>query len=253
MERFGLTDNAIDHNSFFDHLNSTIDTNSEENQTVTANHSSEATNSPVLLDDTTDSTHPVLADLIKTLIAKVDVFQESLIRIEVKMDRIRDEDRPLTGVADVDKLKKFGLPIKSLDGLNTFEESISNDTIKKEIVNILTNIGGKSGNSDGKKILEPIVLAIIEPVFLPSISWSGRGRANEKKIALVAYQNIVNLIALLMSKADKKFNYSATVKALKYKIIKHAPAKYGIERSERDVNVPISVTPKTVYNNIPNK
>lgn len=40
-----------------------------------------------------------------------------------------------------------------------------------------------------------------------------------------------------MSKADKKFNQLETTKALKYKIIKYAPAKHGIKNSENDANV----------------
>lgn len=69
--------------------------------------------------------------------------------------------------------------------------------------------------------------ALIEPAFLPSISWSGRGRGKEMKIPLSKFSNTVNLIALALEKADKKFDQLETIKCLKYKVIKYAPAKYG--------------------------
>lgn len=91
----------------------------------------------------------------------------------------------------------------------------------------MTVIGGTGGNSDGTKVLEPVVHALIEPSFLPSISWTGRGRGKEMKIALSKYTKITSMIIDVLNKADRKFDQTTTIKSLKYKIIKHAPTKYG--------------------------
>lgn len=119
-------------------------------------------------------------------------------------------------------------------------------------VKILTSIGGTKGKADGLKIIESVVHSIIEPTFLPSISWSGRGKEMGEKIALSKYLKIVNLISLVMNKADKKFNQMETTKALKYKIIKHAPAKYGTKNDKKEAEVLISVkssiVPETAQN-----
>lgn len=88
-------------------------------------------------------------------------------------------------------------------------------------------IGGTRGNSDGSKVLEPVVHALIEPNFLPSISWTGRGRGKEVKIALSKYTRITNVITDVMNRADRKFDQTTTIKNLKYKIIKHAPTRYA--------------------------
>lgn len=77
--------------------------------------------------------------------------------------------------------------------------------------------------------------AIIEPTFLPSISWSGRGRGKELKIALSKYTKIVNLIAEILNKADENFDQLKTIQCLKYKIIKYAPAKFGLKEKTNDV------------------
>lgn len=94
-------------------------------------------------------------------------------------------------------------------------------------MNILSEIGGTRQNSDGSKVLEPVVHALIAPDFLPSISWSGRGRGKESKIALSKYTRITNLIGEVVNLADGNFDQIKTLKDLKYKILKYAPAKYG--------------------------
>lgn len=96
----------------------------------------------------------------------------------------------------------------------------------------MTEIGGTQGNSDGSKVIEAIVHTVIEPTFLPAISWTGRGRGKEKKISLSKYTNVTKLIAEVMNKADRSFDLSKTLSCLKYKIIKHAPTKYGSNRKD---------------------
>lgn len=98
--------------------------------------------------------------------------------------------------------------------------------------------GGKLGKSDGSKVLKPIVHALIEPEFLPSISWTGRGNGKEQKIAFKKYTRTVNLIVEIMNLADGSYDETTTLRDLKYKIIKHAPANYGPkEKSSQNVNI----------------
>lgn len=93
--------------------------------------------------------------------------------------------------------------------------------------NVLKFIGGVNGNNDGEKVLEPVVHSLISPKFLSSISWTGRGRGKERKISLNFYENLVNLITLIVNKADTKFSQLKTLNTLKYKIIKYAQTKFG--------------------------
>lgn len=102
-------------------------------------------------------------------------------------------------------------------------------------LNVLSEIGGTRGNSDGSKVLEPVVHALIAPVFLPSISWSGRGRGKEIKISLSKYTRIINLIVETLNKSDRKFDHLKTTKDLKYRILKYAPAKFGQKEKDSEV------------------
>lgn len=92
---------------------------------------------------------------------------------------------------------------------------------------MLKTIGGVNGSSDGKKILEPVVHSLISPKYLSAISWTGRGKKNERKIALSGYVNTLNLITLTLNKADDRFDHLKTITNLKYKILKYAHAKFG--------------------------
>lgn len=92
--------------------------------------------------------------------------------------------------------------------------------------------GGRHGKADGKKVLKPVVHALISTVFLPYISWTGRGCGKEKKISLKNYVAIISLISEVLYLADRKFDESTTLKNLKYNIIKHAPANYGTKEND---------------------
>lgn len=94
-------------------------------------------------------------------------------------------------------------------------------------MNTLQSIGGSTGKSNGAKLLEPLVHSLITPTFLSSISWTGRGKGKEKKIALNAYVKLLNLITVTLNKADKSYNQLKTENELKYKIIKYARTEYG--------------------------
>lgn len=93
---------------------------------------------------------------------------------------------------------------------------------------VLKKIGGESGDSNGAKVLEPLVLAIMKPELLLQISWTGRaGKGKEKKIALQKYGRIMKLITSLCEKADRNYKAAKSTEDLKYKILKYAQAKYG--------------------------
>lgn len=77
------------------------------------------------------------------------------------------------------------------------------------------------------KVLERMTHYLIKPSFLPQISWTGRGRGKEKKIALSAFVQIVNFIAISMNKIDKNYKYKNVVSDLTYGILKRAPSKFG--------------------------
>lgn len=111
----------------------------------------------------------------------------------------------------------------------------------------MKNIGGSSGKGNGAKILQPIVHTIISPTFLCSISWTGRGKGKERKIPFSIYVNIVNMITKLVTAADKNYTQVKTIEDLKYKIIKHAPAKYGTQVESDQSNLSVDVQTSSRY------
>lgn len=80
------------------------------------------------------------------------------------------------------------------------------------------------GASNAEQVIEPVVYALIEPAFMAKISWTGRARPNETKIALQQFVNITNLITYTMNKASNS-TQADTLKMLKYKVIKYASTK----------------------------
>lgn len=91
--------------------------------------------------------------------------------------------------------------------------------------NVLKDVGGDKGASIGDKVIEPVVYALIEPAFLANISWTGRGKGNERKIALKKFVNITNLITFTINKADNRCVQDDILKLLKYKVLKYASVK----------------------------
>lgn len=208
------------------------------------------------------------------IISRLMEFKEHLIRLEVKIDHYSrtscsDESPVEIGTVDMTKSRNCGIPISSKAELNALEEKLKDDQFKNEIVSIISPsdnftenncsinlcnfffklfsqfkilkcIGGTAGKSNGAKVLEPLVHALITPTFLCSISWTGRGKGKEKKIPLNGYVNVLNLITLIMNKADKSYNQLMVEKDLKYKIIKHATTKYGDSASDQACASPAS-------------
>lgn len=62
------------------------------------------------------------------------ISEENTTTAKLKMDEMGDNGHPSTSVVDVDKLKKFGLPIKSRSGLDSLEEILLDVDKKTEIV-----------------------------------------------------------------------------------------------------------------------
>lgn len=75
--------------------------------------------------------------------------------------------------------------------------------------------------------VEKVVHHLICPEYLPSMSWTGRGKGKEKKVALSSFIHIVNFICVTVNKIDKKLTDEKVKYILKYKILKHAPTKFG--------------------------
>lgn len=73
--------------------------------------------------------------LLKLLIATVKALQEQMIRMEVKLDNIADiYTKSPTGLLDMEKLNKTGLPVKNLNGLESLENSLDDHLKRNEIV-----------------------------------------------------------------------------------------------------------------------
>lgn len=93
---------------------------------------------------------------------------------------------------------------------------------------ILTKIGGSKGDTEGDKVLELLMHAIIAPKMLAAISWSGRaGSGKPKKIPLKKYHNTVSLISSLCRKADRKYTHEEILYDVKYKVLKYAAKHIG--------------------------
>lgn len=136
--------------------------------------------------------------------------------------------------SDQIELIKFGLPISSLMGMKKVENDLRNEDIFAQVQRVLQKIGGINGKAKGVKVLEPLVHAIIEPKMLANISWTGRGKGNEKKIPMSANVNIVRLITSLCEKADSSYLPKQCKHDIVYKILKHAVSKYGNKEDESD-------------------
>lgn len=81
--------------------------------------------------------------------------------------------------------------------------------------------------ADGDIVIEKIVHALINRRFLPEISYTGRGKENERKIAFNRYTFLEDLLKTTTLKADNSFDDAKYKKMFVYEILKRAPSKYG--------------------------
>lgn len=83
------------------------------------------------------------------------------------------------------------------------------------------------GESTGDDVLERLTHFLINPSFLPSVSWTGRGKGKERKVSLSAHNQLMNFIVLTVNKIDKKYNYKKIKNEMTYSILKRAPMKFS--------------------------
>lgn len=101
--------------------------------------------------------------------------------------------------------------------------------------NLVEKVGGDKGTADGFKVLDNIMRAIINPSFLPSMSWTGRGKGKEQKIAFNGYPNLFNMITVAVMKADSQYDSTKVQEAITYEVLKRAPSKFGRKAKSRNV------------------
>lgn len=100
--------------------------------------------------------------------------------------------------------------------------------------NCVERIGGDEGNANGETVLEKITCSLINPPYLAEISWTGKGKQKERKIALCRFNHLIDFIKAMTFKADKSFTEAQFKDKLIYGILKRAPSKYGASNSKND-------------------
>lgn len=79
----------------------------------------------------------------------------------------------------------------------------------------------------GEALIMVLFSAIIEPQMTPKISWLGRGKGPEKKIAMKKYVNTLRFMAQLCKLADNQYTASDCQKHLTYNIFKRSGTNNG--------------------------
>lgn len=69
--------------------------------------------------------------------------------------------------------------------------------------------------------------SLISTRFLADISYTGKGKQKERKVALCRYTHVLEFIQITTNKADNSFNDAVFKDKLIYGILKRAPSKYG--------------------------
>lgn len=100
------------------------------------------------------------------------------------------------------------------------------------------------GNVDGELVLEKIVHSLINPRYLKDISYTGKGKQKERKVALCKFIYVLDFIKSITFKADRSFSQTQFNSKLIYGILKIAPSKYGTSgKSDVQENVEESSPP----------
>lgn len=100
--------------------------------------------------------------------------------------------------------------------------------------NCISRIGGEDGKADGEIVLEKIVHALISPPYLKEISWTGKGRQKERKVALCRLPHLIDFVKAMTVKADSNFTDTQFKDKLIYGILKRAPSKYGGKNEDKE-------------------
>lgn len=90
-------------------------------------------------------------------------------------------------------------------------------------------------HANGIKVLGKVAHLLISPAFLPAISWTGRGKEKERKIALRKYDHLVEFIIQIVKKADSRLSSDEILEGIKYNILKRAPNQYR-KRTDQEKN-----------------
>lgn len=125
VDRFGATENSIDHNSFFENLISTEPELEAENMRLDTGMKPNS--------DTQMNTDR----LLKLILSKINVMQQQLIKLEVKIDNIPNQEiHEAKRVIDMVKLNNLGLPVKTGTQLDSLEANLKEEIKRNEIVSI---------------------------------------------------------------------------------------------------------------------
>lgn len=84
---------------------------------------------------------------------------------------------------------------------------------------------GRSVKEDGTKVLEKMVRFLFEKQFLSTISWTGRGKSDVKKICFSHYVNLRQFLLIVVRNADDSYTEDKVTNKLIYSIFKHASLK----------------------------
>lgn len=195
----------------------------------------------------------ILFQKMLDLMAELKVVQKGVMELTAQVSKHatvteNDSEKGLKRLKR-DELVDLGLPLKNLTQLKNFDRKLKEDDFYKKTVyshflkniymysckhaiqhiycfqfDLFTIIGGKDGASDGVKLLKAIFGYLIEPQFLRTISWSGKGdpKTKEKKIRFEKFSEVVSLIHEVCSTADKKYTHFECHKSMVYKIFKTA-------------------------------
>lgn len=80
--------------------------------------------------------------------------------------------------------------------------------------------------------------ALINTSYLPEISWTGRGKKKERKVAFSRFTHLIDFIKVMTLKADNEYSDDQVDYRLTYHIFKRAPSKFGATgKKSKDRNV----------------
>lgn len=85
-------------------------------------------------------------------------------------------------------------------------------------------------------MLEKIVESLISTSYLPDISWTGKGKQKERKVALCRFNHLIDFVKATTFKADTHYTEAKFKDKLIYGILKRAPSKYGVGNNKENVS-----------------
>lgn len=108
---------------------------------VESSISSNISSPPASVQSESLSHEPELIDLVKTLLKKVDALENHIIKLDVKIDNMREissmpnKSMHTLGFVDIDKMVELGLPVASEVDLQKLDERLKGDQeFKKQLV-----------------------------------------------------------------------------------------------------------------------